>query len=77
MLLAGDVGGTKVDLGIFTPDGGPRAPIVRAEFKSAEFPGLAAIAERFLAGAGLAVDRACFAVAGPVIAGAAEVTNLP
>ena len=35
MLLAGDVGGTNVDLGIFRSDGGPRAPLARAEFKSA------------------------------------------
>jgi glucokinase len=77
MLLAGDVGGTKVDLGIFTSDAGPRAPLARAQFKSADFPGLAAIAERFLTGARFGVDRACFAVAGPVIDGIAKVTNLP
>lgn len=77
MLLAGDVGGTKTDLAIFSDDAGPRVPIAQAEFPSGKYSSLEAIASEFLARTGLSVDRACFDVAGPVIAGRAKVTNLP
>jgi glucokinase len=38
---------------------------------------LEAIVREFLADVNLPVDRACFGVAGPVVAGTAQVTNLP
>ena len=77
MLLAGDVGGTKVDLGIFTTDRGPRSPLARAQFASADHPDLLSIVRHFLDEASVPVDAACFAVAGPVLAGHAKITNLP
>jgi glucokinase len=77
MLLAGDVGGTKTDLAIFSDDAGPHAPLVQAEVHSADYPSLQALAQEFLTKAPMPVDRACFAVAGPVIAGRAKTTNLP
>src|SRR5262245_61757987 len=77
MLLAGDIGGTKTDLGIFSNEAGPHAPIVRGEVHSADYPSLQALAGEFLRKAPMPVDRACFAVAGPVIDGRAKTTNLP
>ncbi|MSQ24311.1 MAG: glucokinase [Chloroflexi bacterium] len=77
MLLAGDIGGTKTALAVYGPDAGLTAPIARAEFRSADFPGLEAIVRTFLAQVDLPVDRASFAVAGPVIEGRARATNLP
>lgn len=77
MLLAGDIGGTKTDLAVFSVEKGPRAPLAQARFKSADFPGLEAIARKFLAEINMPVNRACFAVAGPVIGGGAKLTNLP
>src|SRR5215472_4472540 len=77
MLLAGDIGGTKTDLGIFSNEAGPHAPLARAEVHSADYPSLQALAGEFLAKAPMPVDRACFAVAGPVIDGRAKTTNLP
>ena len=77
MLLAGDVGGTKTDLAIFSNEAGPHAPLARAEVHSADYPSLQALAREFLTKAPMQVDRACFAVAGPVIAGRAKTTNLP
>lgn len=77
MLLAGDIGGTKTDLAIFSNEEGPGAPLVQAEAHSADYPSLQALAREFLAKVNLPVDRACFAVAGPVIAGGAKTTNLP
>jgi glucokinase len=77
LLLAGDIGGTKTALAVYSAEGGPRAPLRQAEFPSAKYPSLGAMVGEFLKGADLTVERACFAVAGPVIAGSSKVTNLP
>jgi glucokinase len=44
---------------------------------SADYPSLQAIVKQFVAKTKKPVDRACFAVAGPVIAGRVKTTNLP
>lgn len=77
MLLAGDIGGTKTVLAVFSSEAGPHAPLVEATFPSGRYRQLEAIVREFLAQAGLQVDRACFGVAGPVVAGSAQITNLP
>jgi glucokinase len=77
MLLAGDIGGTKTAMGIFSKENGSHQPIAEAEFPSGDYPSLEAIATEFLAKAGLKVDTACFGVASPVLAGRAKITNLP
>ena len=77
MLLAGDIGGTKTAVGVFSEAQGPHTPLAEAEVHSADYPSLEAIAKEFLAKTGLKVDRACFGVAGPVLAGRAKITNLP
>src|SRR3954453_20415370 len=77
MLLAGDIGGTKTALAVFSPEAGPRVSHAQAEVPSARYPNLGAIVRPFLAQIPLPVDQACFAVAGPVIAGRANITNLP
>lgn len=76
LLLAGDIGGTKTVLGVFSAGHGPRAPLAQSEFPSAKYPSLVAMVREFLAGTGLTVERASFAVAGPVIAGSSKGTNL-
>lgn len=76
MLLAGDIGGTKTDVAVFTAEGGPRAPVAQKRFPSQDYPSLEAIAREFLADVDLPVTRACFAVAGPVAGGTATLTNL-
>jgi len=77
MLLAGDVGGTKSKLAIFSEERGPRDPLVEETFRSKDYPGLGAIAREFLDRVDVEVDRASFGVAGPVIENRVEVTNLP
>jgi glucokinase len=77
MLIAGDIGGTKTDLAIFSGEAGPHAPIAEQKVHSADYPSLQAIAKEFLAKAKKPVERACFAVAGPVIGGRVKTTNLP
>ena len=64
MLLAGDIGGTKTDLAIFSNEAGPHAPLVQAEVHSAEYPSLQALAKEFLTKTPMPVAGACFAVAG-------------
>jgi glucokinase len=77
MLLAGDIGGTKTNLAIFSSEAGPRAPLVEATFPSADYASLEALVREFLSLVDLKVERASFGVAGPVVGGQATVTNLP
>ena len=77
MLIAGDIGGTKTDLAIYSPEGGPHLPLAEAEVHSADYPSLQAMVRDFLGQAKISVDVASFDVAGPVINGHAKVTNLP
>ena len=77
MLLAGDIGGTKTALGIFSPDAGPRSPLAEASFPSAHYTDLESLVREFLQQVNIPVDRASFGVAGPVTNGRARVTNLP
>jgi glucokinase len=77
MLLAGDIGGTKTAIGVFSEEKGPHTALAEAEVHSGDYPSLEAIAREFLAKTGLKVDRACFGVAGPVLGGRAKITNLP
>jgi glucokinase len=75
MILAGDVGGTKTNLALYSPvDGGLRRGILRS-FRSSAYPSLEAILEEFLSGQG-EVTLACIGVAGPVNAGRSRLTNL-
>jgi glucokinase len=76
LLLAGDIGGTKTALAVYSAERGPRTPLAQSEFPSGKYDSLGAIVREFLTATGLTVDRACFAVAGPVIAGSSKVTNL-
>ncbi len=77
MLIAGDIGGTKTDLAIFSSEAGPHSPLAQERVHSADYPSLHAMAKEFLEKAKKPVDRACFAVAGPVIGGRVKTTNLP
>jgi glucokinase len=77
MLIAGDIGGTKTDLGIYSHESGPHAPLAQAQFHSADYPSLQAIVSEFLARVTLPVTVGSFAIAGPVVAGQVKTTNLP
>lgn len=77
LLIAGDIGGTKTHLAIFSVVDGPRTPLATATFPSQQYTGLEVIVQEFLAQTGMAVTRACFDVAGPVLSGHATITNLP
>ncbi len=78
MILAGDVGGTKTALALFTGDAGDLVPVRAAVLPSGDFPGLEAAVAHFLAeGPPVAVAAAAFGVPGPVIDGRCVTTNLP
>ncbi|MGE5603660.1 MAG: glucokinase [Nitrososphaerales archaeon] len=77
MLLAGDIGGTKTVLGIFSADSGARRPLAEKAYHSADYASLEDIALSFLGEVKLPVETAVFGVAGPVIQRRAEITNLP
>jgi glucokinase len=77
MLLAGDVGGTKTVLAIFSPEAGPRAPLAEKTLPSGRYPSLEALVGDFLGQVNLKPTHASFGVAGPVVEGQATITNLP
>lgn len=78
MRIAGDIGGTKTVLWA-TGDGGATAPSLEATYPSRDYDGLEPMLRAFRARLDDpdAIRSACVAVAGPVRAGAAEITNLP
>jgi glucokinase len=79
-ILAGDIGGTKTLLGLFDSRPTRPRPVVVAEFTTLDHPDLTSMLSAFAADErvhGVAVDAACFGVAGPVLGDTAELTNVP
>jgi glucokinase len=77
MILAGDIGGTKTALALYSPDTGPRQPLAQATFPSGDYASLEDIVRTFITDQDARVSRASFGVAGPVVGEHAQVTNLP
>ncbi len=78
-ILAGDIGGTSTRLIAVAINDGKQQIIAEESYPSADYSGLIQAIDRFLSQHTISspVDAACFAVAGPVKASAAAVTNLP
>ncbi len=77
MLLAGDIGGTKTILAVFSLETGPRVPLAQETFPSSAYPHFETLVREFLSHISFPIDRACFGVAGPIVLGRATITNLP
>jgi glucokinase len=77
MLLAGDIGGTKTNLAIFSIKDELRTPLKEGTFPSAHYASLAELIRAFFADSTFPIERACFGVPGPVMDGKAKITNLP
>lgn len=82
MILAGDVGGTKCNLALFSEKNGKLTPVLNHRFASKEFAQFDLIVREFarLAAPQLKTQRvraAGFGVAGPVINNRVRATNLP
>ena len=75
MILAGDVGGTKVHLALYDFTAGKLKHTRDKQFPAREYSGLDEIVKEFL-GADK-VSAACFGVPGPVRDGRLRLTNLP
>jgi glucokinase len=75
MILAGDVGGTKVHLALYDFKDGKLDYSRDEKYPAKEYAGLEEIVKQFLGGA--KVDAACFGVPGPVRNGRLRLTNLP
>lgn len=79
MLLAGDIGGTKTNLAVFSLESeeGWRKPLAEATFPSGRYRSLESLVEEFQGEHHFQIERASFGVAGPVVNGRATITNLP
>ena len=76
LLLVGDIGATHARLALISRERGLARPAREANFPSRRYPSLEAVVREFLDPLPEPVDRAVFAVAGPVVHGRAELTNL-
>lgn len=77
VVLAGDVGGTKTDFGLYeAEDKGPRL-LASATYASREARNLESLVARFLDENPGPVRSACFGIPGPVLRGRSRTTNLP
>jgi glucokinase len=80
MILAGDVGGTKVHLALYDFEQGKLAHVRDEKFPAHAFSGLGEVVTKFLSEGtetGAEVTAACFGVPGPVKEGRLKLTNLP
>jgi glucokinase len=77
MLLAGDVGGTKVRLALFEPN--KKTLICRREkhYLSRKYDDLFTLIQEFLTEEQSSVSSLCVGVAGPVVNGRCHETNIP
>src|SRR5687767_12609461 len=80
MLLAGDVGGTKTLLGLFSPAPDRPTPIEVGEFVTLDYDGLEPMVREFLRAQSIdarRIEAASVGVAGAVTAQVARLTNVP
>src|SRR5260370_4043238 len=80
MILAGDVGGTKVHLALYNRVEGRYVPVRDEKFPAHEFAGLEDVVQQCLSKGTedqQGITAACFGCPGPVREGRLKLTNLP
>ena len=77
LILAGDIGGTKTHLALFSLQGEKLQAEIKKTFPSKRYPGLEPVIEEFIADQQVSISRACFGIAGPVVDGQVKTPNLP
>lgn len=77
LVLAGDIGGTKTNLALFSVRGEKLHSESMRTFPSKRYSGLVPLLHEFLSGDHHQVDAACFGIAGPVVDGKVKTPNLP
>ena len=76
LVLAGDIGGTKTNLALFSVRG-ERLHVERSHsFPSKRYSGLVPVLHDFLANDHVPIDSACFGIAGPVVDNKVKTPNL-
>ncbi len=76
MILTGDVGGTSTRLAFFTVEDGRLNLVVEKDYPSRRHKSLDEIVREFVSHHRLAIEYACFGIAGPVQHGRVETPNL-
>ncbi len=76
-VLAGDIGGTKTNLGLYVTGKSRPKALVSAKFSSREASSLETIIDKMHQRYPAKIKKACFGIAGPVINGECRTTNLP
>ena len=76
-ILAGDIGGTKTNLALYSIENGALKLIEKQQYASGDYAQFSDVVAVFLHGRNAAVGAACFGIAGPVIGGVCRTTNLP
>jgi glucokinase len=77
MILGGDLGGTKANLGLFDVQNEKLVRVAFERYASHEHAGLPEMVQDFLRQNKEKVTAACFGIAGPVVNNKVHVTNLP
>jgi glucokinase len=77
MILAGEIGATRIRLAAFETEGNKLQRVVEKIYMSQEHSGLPDIIAHFIRTEGIPVQSACFGVAGPVRGGRSRISNLP
>jgi glucokinase len=79
VILAGDIGGTNARLALYETRAGKLEQVTETVFSSRQHSGLDEIVAKFAAqiAAKHKPDAACFGIAGPVVNGRCETSNLP
>jgi glucokinase len=79
VILAGDIGGTNARLALYATQAGKLKQVMETVFPSRQHSGLDEIVAKFVAQLTpeQKPDGACFGIAGPVVNGRSETSNLP
>jgi glucokinase len=77
MILAGDIGATRVVLAAFETESNRLQRVVEKSYMSQQYDGLSPILADFIRTEGIPVHSACLGVAGPVRGGRSKISNLP
>jgi glucokinase len=77
LVMAGDIGGTKTNIGLFSAGQSRPSCEVEKSYSSQDVSSLQEVIEQFLDEHPEPVSSACFGIAGPVIKGESKTTNLP
>src|SRR6201984_1616113 len=77
MILSGDRGGTKSNLGLFEIQAGKLATVCTKRYTTQEYKGLEEVVTDFLGVTKAKVTAASFGIAGPIVQNRVHATNFP